>query len=357
MFLELGLGVAVAALISLIACRALIEAGLVDAPNAARKVHAHPTPTSGGLGIALGFCCGLIAVAMASTPEWRAAVSAFGLARLSLATAFACGFMALGFVDDARPLGPVSKFGAFALLSAGAALSVGIVDRIPIGGGQALVFGPIIGLIGSALFVFTLVNCVNFMDGVNGLAMGSVAIGLLALALVGLGAGAPGVASMALCGAASLFAFLVWNFPHGRLFAGDCGALFAGALAALTSLLAVHKAALSPLAAPVIFFPLLADVLLTLAWRVAQRRRLLAGHAEHLYQIAFRAGIPRPRVTLIYWALMAFCGALAIFAQRQPAAGAGWTPLLVLVGLAIASILISAYVRRAAASRGLRSEA
>ncbi len=356
MFLELGLGAAVSAVTSLIACRLLIAAGLVDVPDVARKAHAKPTPTSGGLGIAFGFGAGLLAVNFFSTAAWRAQIGVEGFARLSIATVFACAFLALGFLDDARPLGPRMKFAVFAALAVGLVLAAGPVETLPLGGGETLALGFGLGLLGSALFVFTLVNCVNFMDGANGLAMGSVAIGLLALAAIALLGGAPGVGAMALCGAAALAGFLVWNFPNGRLFAGDSGALFAGALAALTSLLAVHRAELSALLAPVIFFPLLADVLLTLAWRVQQKRRILNGHAEHLYQIGIRCGLSHARVTLIYWAAMAACGGLALGAAWLDASGLVWGSYAPLAALAAAALIwlgISAAVRRFARLRGM----
>ena len=356
MFLELGLGAVFAAVTSLIACRLVIAAKLVDVPDVARKAHRNPTPTSGGLGIALGFGAGLLAANVFSTPDWRAQVGVEGFARLSIATVMACAFLALGFLDDARPLGPRTKFAVFVALAIGAVLSVGPVETLPLGGNVTLELGFWLGLFGSGLFVFTLVNCVNFMDGANGLAMGSAAVGLATLAAIGLLAGAPGVGAMALCGAGALAGFLVWNFPNGRLFAGDSGALFAGALAALASLLAVHQAGLSPLLAPVVFFPLLADVLLTLAWRVRQRRRILNGHAEHLYQIALRSGMSHARIALIYWAAMAACGVVAVAAARLDASGLAWgtyAPLAALVALALVWLGISAAARKVARVRGL----
>ena len=355
MFPELGVGAASAAAASLIACRLLIAAGLVDMPNLARKAHRKPTPTSGGLGMALGFALGMLAVSASATAEWRDAVGDAGLVRLSIATAFACAFMALGFIDDAHPLGPRAKFVVFALLSAGSVLSVGAVERLPFGGGLALELGFWAGLAGSTLFVFTLVNSVNFMDGANGLAMGSVALGLLALALIAMSNNAPGAGAMALCGAAALAGFLVWNYPGGRLFAGDSGALFAGALAALASLAALHNGGVSPFIPPILFFPLLADVLLTLAWRTGQRRHVLKGHAEHFYQIAIRGGWSHARISALYWLATAACGALAFLAARADAAAAGgaYAPPLALAGLAVFALTVSHYVRKFARARAM----
>jgi UDP-GlcNAc:undecaprenyl-phosphate GlcNAc-1-phosphate transferase len=355
LFFELGFGAAVAILTSLVACRLLITAGLEDAPNVARKAHRNPTPTSGGLGIALGFGAGLLVVTFLASSEWRAQVGFWGFSRLSIVTAFACAFLGLGALDDARPMGPKLKFAIFAALSIGSALAVSPVTQLQIGP-WVLHLGFVLGVLGSGLFVFTLVNCVNFMDGLNGLAMGSVSIGLAVLGAISVTSGAAGAASVAFCGAGALAGFLVWNFPNGRLFAGDSGALFAGALAALASLLALHRAQISPFIPPILFFPLLADTLLTLAWRVRNKRRIMDGHAEHMYQVLFRGGLSGKRVTLIYWVAMATCGVLGFIAARLDASNWVWNsyaPAITLALLAVVSLGVSAAVRGSAKARQL----
>jgi UDP-GlcNAc:undecaprenyl-phosphate/decaprenyl-phosphate GlcNAc-1-phosphate transferase len=344
---ELFGGAFAALLVSVITCGALMGSGPLDAPGA-RKPHKTHTPTSGGAGMALGFAVGLIALAMLSN-DWREAITSRGAALLSLTAAFAFAFMLLGFIDDSHPLGPRLKFALFAAVSIAAALAVGVVRTLPFGWGPPLYLPFALGLAGSAAWVFTMVNCVNFMDGANGLAMGAVAIGLAGLAAIAHNQGSPSGVGVALCGAGALVGFLLWNFPGGRLFAGDSGALFAGALAALTSLLIIARIGLSPFVPPILFFPLLADALLTLAWRWRRRRSLLEGHSEHLYQIALRAGWSHEQVALSYWAATAACGVLA-FVVSSRYDGAAW---LALAGLALIAMIVSAWVRGYALKRGI----
>lgn len=347
MNLELLGGAAIAAIASLIACRALIAAGPVDRPGDARKAHKTPTPTSGGLAVAIGFAVALMTLALLSDVLGRE-MTTQGASLLTFSTCFAYAFLALGFIDDAHPLGAKLKFAIFALLSLGAAWSVGAVTHATFGS-ATLTIPYWIGLLGAALWVFTLVNCVNFMDGANGLAMGSVAIGLLALAAVSLVQGTIAGVAIGLCGAGALAGFLFWNFPHGKLFAGDSGALFSGALAALTSLLVIHRTGLSPLVPPILFFPLLADALLTLAWRAVRRRSLLDGHSEHLYQIAMHGGMSHPEVTVIYWSATAACAAIGFLVANDT----GVEAAIALGGLAFAAIIVSVIVRRFAGRRGV----
>lgn len=349
MWVELGIAGAIAALVSGGVCAILVRRGPLDHPDVARKAHRAPTPTSGGLGIAAGFLAAGLALPIAF-PVWNATLIAQGIPLLAAIVLFAFAFLLLGFIDDATPLNPRLKFLIFTLAALAGAWRVGVVNQLPLGEGNVLYLPLFIGLIGSGLWVFTLINSVNFMDGSNGLAMGSAAVGLGALGVISMSLGSPAGAAICFCAIGAIIGFLVWNFPAGRLFAGDAGALFVGAVAALASLFVIRRTGLSPFVAPILFFPLLADVLLTLLWRFRRRRTLLDAHAEHLYQIAIRAGWSHPFVAFAYWIVMAICGAIGFAVALTPHSSAAW---MALAALAVASILISMLVRRYAVKRGI----
>lgn len=349
MWVELGIAMAIAALVSAGACAILVSRGPLDHPDVVRKAHRAPTPTSGGLGIAAGFLTGGVALLLIF-PAWESALVAQGVALLAAIVLFAFAFLLLGFIDDATPLSPRLKFLIFTLASFAAAWRVGVVNQVPLGWGDALHLPLFVGLIGSALWVFTLINSVNFMDGSNGLAMGSAAIGLASLGAIAWALGLPAGVALCFCAVGALLGFLVWNFPGGRLFAGDAGALFVGAVAALASLYIIRRTQLSPLVPPILFFPLLGDVLLTLLWRLRRRRSLLDAHAEHLYQIALRARWSHARVALVYWLAMAICGGVGFAAALAPRV---LPASIALAALALASIVISMIVRAHAVKRGI----
>jgi UDP-GlcNAc:undecaprenyl-phosphate/decaprenyl-phosphate GlcNAc-1-phosphate transferase len=346
--LDLALVVAPAFIVSLIVCRAIIWIGPIDTPNEERKQHRSPTPTSGGIGIGAGYAVGMIVLSLFSL-EWRHQISPQGLSMLWVTALFAYPLLFIGFVDDARRLSAEFKFLIYSVLAVAAAWLIGVVDEVRIGD-FVLQLPFAIGLAGTALWVFTLLNVVNFMDGANGMAMGSVAVGLIALSVISLEGGSIGGAAIALGGAGALSGFLVWNFPSGRLFAGDSGALFAGALSAFACLIAITRTGMSPLVAPILFFPLLADALLTLLYRARRGRSLLVAHAEHVYQIAIISGWSHARIALAYWLAMAVCGAIAWFASRDPDQLAPAIALAALTGLAIGLDVI---VRRRAEAAGL----
>ncbi len=346
---EFAAGAFVAFIVSVAACSVLLRTGPIDRPNQAHKRHRDPTPTSGGLGIGLGFALGLLTNAQISD-EWRVVIEIIGPRLLAPAALFALCFLFLGFIDDNRAMGPRLKSLVFGTLSVAAAASVGLVEILPLGFGVSLELPYFIGLIGTAMWVFTMVNCVNFMDGSNGLAIGSVAIGLIALAVIAQANGTLSGVAIGLCGAGAMAGFLMWNFPHAKLFAGDAGALFAGAVAALGSLIVIERAGISPFIPPLIFLPLLADALLTLAWRLRRGRSLLDGHSEHLYQIASRARWSHARIAYTYWAATALCGIVAIAVAGD--AKSIW-PLSALMVASVASMLIAHFVRRYALAKGI----
>jgi UDP-GlcNAc:undecaprenyl-phosphate/decaprenyl-phosphate GlcNAc-1-phosphate transferase len=346
--LDLAGAVAIALVTSWFACRVMIAAGPLDLPTEARKAHGAPTPTSGGVGIGAGFAAGMIALSLVSR-EWRHVVTSQGVMLLWISALFAYPLLIVGFIDDTRHLGARFKFVVYAALSLTAAMTAGVIQQLPLGG-VVVQLPYAVGLFGTALWMFTLLNVVNFMDGANGLAMGSVAIGLIALAAIALERDSPSGAAIALCGAGALIGFLLWNFPCGRLFAGDSGALFAAAVAAFASLIVIARTNLSPFVPPILFFPLLADALLTLLFRVRRGRSLLVGHMEHLYQLAISAGMSHGRITVLYWCAVAACGAVALLASRDQSGGASLHALAALAGLSIAADMLA---RRWAVARGV----
>ncbi|MEZ5995100.1 MAG: hypothetical protein R3C25_05045 [Hyphomonadaceae bacterium] len=288
MHVDLTLAVAVAFLVSMAVCRVVMALGPRDGPTEDRKRHQAPTPTSGGIGIGAGFGAAILTLLIFSL-VWRNQISNQGLTMLWVSVLFAYPLLFVGVFDDARGLSAQFKFVVYAVLSLAAAWMMGVVREIHVGE-WVLVLPFAVGLLGTALWVFTAINVVNFMDGANGLSMGAVALGLLALAALAAEGGSASALALALSGAGALAGFLVWNFPKGRLFAGDSGALFAGAIAAFSSLIVIARTGVSPLVAAIVFFPLLADALLTLTHRIASGRSLMVGHTEHLYQLLIACG-------------------------------------------------------------------
>jgi UDP-GlcNAc:undecaprenyl-phosphate GlcNAc-1-phosphate transferase len=302
-------------------------AGPLDAPRA-RSSHTNPTVTSGGLAVIAGTALGLLVFAA------LVGTSLPGLGPVAMTLGFAGGLGLLGAFDDLVDIGAKGKLLAQAVVGLVFAAMIARIEALPIGGGIALPLGPIIGAVGTTLWLVVATNSTNFMDGVDGLASGSLAIVLGALSIVGFIEGELAVAGAALVGAAALVGFLPWNIPTKRLFQGDTGALFSGFLAAGLAIAASGRVSLYFV--PTAMIPFLTDVLLTLLIRARRGESLFEAHRDHLYQLWLRkTGKPHAALSLRVWAIMAAYAAYALACEAAPE---GVRPPLFALGVLIAAM-------------------
>ncbi|MDE3086938.1 MAG: undecaprenyl/decaprenyl-phosphate alpha-N-acetylglucosaminyl 1-phosphate transferase [Acidobacteriota bacterium] len=271
------------------------------------KPHVVPVPYLGGA-----------AVFVAVLP-WLIADDAVLLAPLGAA-------LVLGLVDDRRGLRPALRLAV--QVAIGAALAVVLGTRVPGPGGGVLV----------VVVTVLLVNGVNLVDGLDGLAPGVAAVACLGSSVL-LG-GAP--RALAAAGAGSLVGFLAYNRPPARVYLGDGGAYFLGAL--LTVLLAsawapsarwsTSAAALLLVAVPA------AEVAFAVARRLGAGRSVTGGDRRHPYDLVVARGWPVWRASAAYVATSAVLAAVAIAVARLDSVGGAVAAAVLaaggLVGLALA---------------------
>ena len=306
-------------------------AGVLDHPNA-RSSHARPTPRGGGLAVMAGVGMGALAISLAGAPggDWMAILGA----------ALAAG--ALGLADDLWAFGAKEKFAILLAIALAAAFAIGPVVAIDLGP-IYLPLGYWVGIGGSALWIFTVVNAVNFMDGSDG---------LIAAALIPAGIGLSLISgdAMGYLLAASLIGFLVWNRPPASLFLGDVGSLFVGALFACAALSGVNgEGEASVWIAPLLVLPLLVDVLLTLAGKLKAGKRLSEAHRSHAYQLRLRMGTSHLAVAVFF----GFVGLMIALAAFSAARIGGFAPLLAFVLLTGVLAVFQIRIRALAKATGL----
>lgn len=333
-----GASGALAAVLAWLGVGATALSGPIKDPALRLQDHA-PTPQGGGVGLALG-----VGGALAGY-VWLRPAGLGGeaqLAGLAGVTAFGALIGAVGLADDLLELGPRLKFFVLGGASVGLAAVGGPVELLPIAGAVGLATPGVAGLLGAALWAFTAVNAVNFMDGINGLVGGAIAIAGVALALLAALAGAPEAAALAGALAGAALGFLFWNArDRAAVFMGDSGALFFGALYAGAALLYIRAAPPGAVyIAPLLVLPMLSDVLMTLAWRAGRGRALLRPHRDHAYQRRVGAGARHLSSSAVVWAESAGCAAAALVWAVLPWP-AGLAPMagaltLILAGLALA---------------------
>ena len=305
-----------------------------DAPHS-RASHSRATATAGGLGVvaALGAACLL----PGAPPAPR---------ETAMLLAVLLGAGVLGLCDDLAPLRARSKFGALLVLCGAATWTLGPVRELPLSpavwGVEALVLPLWLGAAGTVLWLFVVVNAVNFMDGVNGMLAGVGTALMIVFAGLASALGANGAVLLAVATAGALLGLMPYNFrTRARLFAGDTGALVVGLLLGLVPLMIARTAPDALYVGPLLLLPFLADVFATLVRRARARANLLSPHREHLYQFAARRIGHIPTVSL-YMAALAPLTLWVLVALHG-----GWADsLLALLGLAAATGAASARLSR-----------
>jgi UDP-GlcNAc:undecaprenyl-phosphate GlcNAc-1-phosphate transferase len=136
----------------------------------------------------------------------------------------------VGVLDDRFQLSPLAKLVSSLIIGAFLVFSLGRQPTDPLPWAQTLV---------AIVFFAGVCHAFNLLDNMDGLAAGVALIAAAFLAgLLQDALGAPLVLLLvALCGA--LLGFLHWNRPPARLFMGDCGSLFIGAVVGGASLVPV----------------------------------------------------------------------------------------------------------------------
>lgn len=292
------------------AMRLAAHIGLVDEPGPL-KVHDTAVPSVGGLGI-------VAALATAGGLRRRPALAAaLGLA------------LALGSADDALGLSPELRLAGETII--GALVASAIPTRLPRGLGSGA----------EVLATVTLINGVNMIDGLDGLAGGVTLASALGFASL-LDNDGRGLA-VALCGALS--GFLLWNKPPARVYLGDGGSYVVGASMAALLAFAFEQgrpAGRSIGGLALVGFPV-AELTFSVIRRARTRSRLTAGDRGHTYDRLVEIGWSRTRAASLPIAVQAGLTAIGLKAARMsPRKAAGTvacTTLALLAGAKAAGLL------------------
>lgn len=259
----------------------------LDLPNQ-RSLHERPVPRSGGMAIMAGI---FLAFALLMIPPLVV------LPTVILA--------AVSFFDDLRGLSAALRFGVHCVTATAFAAA-------------ALPGAPLWLLALVMLSAVWMTNLYNFMDGSDGLAGGMTLIGFGFLGAAAWAAGGTTIAMACLAVAAAAAAFLAFNFPPARIFMGDTGSIPLGFLAAAIGAIGWREALWPMWFAPLVFSPFIADASVTIVRRMLRRERLWVAHRDHYYQRLVLMGWGHRKTALAEYALMFFCGSVALWAIGQP---------------------------------------
>jgi UDP-GlcNAc:undecaprenyl-phosphate GlcNAc-1-phosphate transferase len=328
--------------------RAAQRLNAIDYPRE-RSLHQAPTPKLGGLAI----LCGVLVAGLLFLP-WAAPTRAILGGALVIA--------AVGVVDDMfeLPAGP-KLAGQIVAAMIPVFSGVWVNDfTLPFVGGVNLnhilfhhvpLLGNVrVGHILTVLGFVAVMNVINFIDGVDGLAAGVCVISAATFAIIALSLDRPGAGVLAAATAGASLGFLRHGFPPASSFMGDTGSNLLGYLLAAVAVLG----ALKTNAVVALFFPLIVlavpilDGGFVIAKRLRYGRPVYRADRSHFHHRMANIGFSQRR-TLLYlygWALVLAGLALALrfvpYSDNHGHFNAPWTAVIVACG--VATLAASVYV-------------
>jgi UDP-GlcNAc:undecaprenyl-phosphate/decaprenyl-phosphate GlcNAc-1-phosphate transferase len=329
----------------------------------ARDVHQEPTPRLGGIAMFFGLCAGLLVAdhlhnlraVFEQSSEPRALLSGAALIWL------------VGVLDDKFEIDALIKLGA-QMIAAGVMVMQGLtILWLPIPGIGTVALTPWQGTLLTVALVVVTINAVNFVDGLDGLAAGTICIASAAFFLYayhfwfgfGIEEAAPATlfasVLMGMC-----LGFLPHNISPARIFMGDSGSMLIGLVLAtgpisisgqvdpdVLKLFAGSTREATHAALPV-FIPLLlpltliaipfADLVLAIVRRTWNGRSPFSADRGHLHHRLLQIGHSKTRAVLImyFWsALIAF--GLVLYSVNSTSM---WVLLLIVAMSAVGLVLL-----------------
>jgi len=335
-----GTAFVLAALITPLIGRLGRRLSIVDHPGGRRR-HKGALPRLGGVAVFVGF---MAAVGVAA---WQGVLtggySSSDTRRLTgLLVGGAMAFL-FGLLDDRFSLSPWPQFAFQFVVSLVALATLLWLERftLPFFGTVRLddyPWGPLAYVPLTILWVMGMINTVNWLDGLDGLAAGVGAILCLVLAIhMRFGAAQP-QASVALLPVAlmgALAGFLPFNIAPAQVFLGSAGAFFLGYALAGLGLIAGGRTAtvLMVMGLPIV------DVAWQIFDRLRHKRSPVQGDRGHLHYRLRDLGLSKRVIVFIYWAFCSMFGLLALIA-------APWQKLVALLSITLVVILTLVFLSR-----------
>ena len=153
------------------------------------------------------------------------------------------------------------------------------------------------------LFILGYTNAFNLIDGLEGLATGIAIITFFGLFVISIFIKLNLTIIMSLLMITSLLGFLIFNFKPAKIFLGDCGSTLIGfIIGTTTSIIWLHstnKSSLIPLLV-VAGLPIL-DTTSAIIRRIKQKKSILTGDRNHLYDIMLQRGFSFKQTILVFY--------------------------------------------------------
>jgi UDP-GlcNAc:undecaprenyl-phosphate GlcNAc-1-phosphate transferase len=320
--------IGVATLLTPIARKVAPLLGAVDAPGG-RRVHAAVTPRMGGTAVIAAYLVAIGATSLAGLFPWGLHPQTVRVVPAFLAGGLFIGLV--GAVDDIRNLGARRKLVAQVVAASIAWAGGARIESLRIPGLGHFIFSWPLGYLLSIAWVVAFINAINLIDGLDGLAGGTVFFATLTNTVIAFMSGnvLAAVLNAALGGA--VLGFLFYNFNPATIFLGDTGSMFLGYCVGAAALLTSRQkeSTVVSFLVPILAMGLpLADTLVTMLRRFLARRPIFSADRGHIHHRLLDLGLTHRRAVLLLYGL----SVLLCFAAVAAAFGQNWQVGVALVG-------------------------
>lgn len=266
---------------------------IVDTPSEERKIHTGAKPYLGGVAVYLGAFITYL-VYLDGTYNYTE-LSIWLLGGL---------LVAVGVYDDMHNMRAYQKLIIQFLIAFLTCLSIPGFTQLNLGP-VIITFTSTQAVIIQAIWIVTLINAFNLIDGLDGLSSGLATISLsflwIVMQVTGILVGDIYVIIMI----GSLLAFLFYNFYPSTIFLGDAGSMFIGYYIGVITLSQYKSFTLTTTGILILvaFIPLL-DILLAMIRRRANNQKIFSADALHFHHRLLRRGLSHGQAVLVMYAIM-----------------------------------------------------
>jgi len=269
-----------------------------------RKIHTGLVSRIGGAAIFFSF----LIIAMFILPYYSF--------QFNIYLYFLAAFMAfiIGFIDDLMEYSAKIKF-LLQFICAGIAVSSGIMfEHINLFGIIDIKFG-FITVILSMFMIVLLMNAVNLIDGMDGIASGILLTANIFICFIGFFSKNPVMIIISLIICSALSCFFIYNFPPAKIFLGDGGAYFLGFTCATFPVIGAESADSS---STLFIFPFvlmilpIADLIYVAVMRIKSGKSVFKADKTHLHYRLMDLGLSNGKILFLFMGFTAICGLFSV---------------------------------------------
>lgn len=283
--------------------------GALDIPNE-RKIHNKPIPRLGGLAIYCGFLVGYIL---------------FGSQNAQMNSVLIASFIIIlvGVVDDIKPIPARYKF-LGQLLAALILVFYGNFVMHDISAFGIYINFNVFAYLITIFFILGSINCINLIDGLDGLAAGISSIFFLTIGIIAFIRGPLGleyILTFIMLG--STLGFLIYNFNPAEIFMGDSGSMFLGLIISVIALIGFKNVTVTSLVVPVLMLAIpILDTLFAILRRFLKGESISKPDRFHIHhQFLNRNFNQKETVLIIYFIDALFAYASIVYVLKDNVQG------------------------------------